>query len=271
MSYILDALQKSDSERQSQLAPETYRLSRPPEADGHSAKQLLLLICLLVLIAAGLSVLWWLWSPEGSSLRPAQRISMPAPAAIPQNSPVAIAEPVKPDPLKPEPLKADRSQPLATAIAGNAAAPSRPKDHSRPEQSPQPTAANAVEPVSKRPEAANPSPPVQTRQTELPVQPAEPTVTAPKQPIAPQSKPAQTKTMTTAELPASVRSALPAMAFSFHVYASDPARRTIIINGRRLREGQAINAETRLHRITSDGVIVAFRNYRIALPVINQW
>ena len=61
------------------------------------------------------------------------------------------------------------------------------------------------------------------------------------------------------------------MAFSFHVYASDPARRTIIINGRRLREGQPINGETRLQHITADGVIVEFRNYRIALPVINQW
>ena len=64
---------------------------------------------------------------------------------------------------------------------------------------------------------------------------------------------------------------VPSLSFSFHVYASDPARRTIIINGRRLREGQTLNKEIRLINITPEGVVVAYRQHHIALPVINQW
>lgn len=269
MSYILDALQKSDTERQSQLAPETYRLSRPPETGVHPAKQLLLLICLLVLIAAGLSVLWWLWSPETISLRPQQRISTPisSPDGLANNGTqtpdVAANKPAD----TPKSSKADNSQAAVQPVMGNTVQAMSASEKSSSQQSIEKTSPPATGTEIKAKiaaqQATNRPRTVQSRQAEV-------SAPAPKA-TPPSPKPAQTKIMTTGELPAAVRSALPSMAFSFHVYASDPARRTIIINGRRLREGQSIDRETRLQRITSDGVIIKFRNYRIALPVINQW
>lgn len=73
------------------------------------------------------------------------------------------------------------------------------------------------------------------------------------------------------ELPDPVRATFPALTFSFHVYADTPARRTIIINNRRYSEGDTINSETRLEEITEQGVILRFREYRVYIPIINDW
>jgi general secretion pathway protein B len=73
------------------------------------------------------------------------------------------------------------------------------------------------------------------------------------------------------ELPDSVRNTLPAMTFSFHVYSGDPQRRTIIINNRRLREGDAIDAGMTLQEITEDGVIIAMNDRRVHISVLSGW
>jgi general secretion pathway protein B len=73
------------------------------------------------------------------------------------------------------------------------------------------------------------------------------------------------------ELPDSVRNTLPAMTFSFHVYSADPLKRTIIINNRRLREGDAVDAGITLQEITEDGVIIAMNQHRIHIGVLAGW
>lgn len=73
------------------------------------------------------------------------------------------------------------------------------------------------------------------------------------------------------EVPESVRKALPAMTFSFHVYSGDPQKRTIIINNRRLREGDTISDGVLLQEITKDGVILATERHRIHVGVLSGW
>lgn len=73
------------------------------------------------------------------------------------------------------------------------------------------------------------------------------------------------------ELPDSVRNNLPAMTFSFHVYSENPAQRTIIINDRRMREGEEISSGLRLQLITQDGVILQFEQHRIHISVLTGW
>lgn len=73
------------------------------------------------------------------------------------------------------------------------------------------------------------------------------------------------------ELPDSIRNNLPAMTFSFHVYSETPEQRTIIINDRRVREGDEINTGLTLQSITQDGVILLFEQHRIHISVLSGW
>lgn len=61
------------------------------------------------------------------------------------------------------------------------------------------------------------------------------------------------------DLPADIRAAVPELKFAGHTYSEDPAQRMIIVNGQILREGDTISAGTRLAHITWDGVIVDFQ------------
>jgi general secretion pathway protein B len=73
------------------------------------------------------------------------------------------------------------------------------------------------------------------------------------------------------ELPEEVRNNLPAMTFSFHVFSSTPQQRTIIINNRRLREGEEISTGLMLQQITEDGVVLLFERHRIHISVLSGW
>lgn len=73
------------------------------------------------------------------------------------------------------------------------------------------------------------------------------------------------------DLPSDVRSSLPAMTFSFHVYSADPRNRTIIINNQRLREGEQVSTGVALESITEDGVILAMDHRRVHINVLTGW
>lgn len=73
------------------------------------------------------------------------------------------------------------------------------------------------------------------------------------------------------ELPDSVRNNLPAMTFSFHVYSETPEQRTIIINDRRVREGEEVSPGLKLQTITQDGVVLLFEQHRIHISVLSDW
>ena len=73
------------------------------------------------------------------------------------------------------------------------------------------------------------------------------------------------------ELPDNVQAQIPALTFSFHVYSENPARRTIIINNRRVNEGAKLSDKLVLQEITSDGVVLAWEQFRFRIPVVEAW
>jgi len=74
------------------------------------------------------------------------------------------------------------------------------------------------------------------------------------------------------ELPADVRRDLPSVAFSGHLYSSNPkSSRVFVDDGRPLIEGQQIVYELILHEITPTGVVVEFRGYLIDIGVLQNW
>lgn len=74
------------------------------------------------------------------------------------------------------------------------------------------------------------------------------------------------------QLPDPVQAEIPAMTFSFHVYSNKQERRTIIINGRRLKEGGQVEENLQLLEITETGVVLNWKNqYQFYVPVVESW
>ncbi|MFA9420119.1 MAG: general secretion pathway protein GspB [Gammaproteobacteria bacterium] len=80
------------------------------------------------------------------------------------------------------------------------------------------------------------------------------------------------KVSSISELPGTVRKDLPTIIFSGHLYSSNPDSSFVFVDeGRPVRKGQQIVHELFLHEITPTGVIVEFRGYLIEVGVLQGW
>ncbi len=86
----------------------------------------------------------------------------------------------------------------------------------------------------------------------------------------PASPPAAQIRARLADLPTTVRRRFPGLVFSTHIYAEDPSFRAVVANGKRLVEGDTIEGAA-VEQITEDGVILAFENYLVEIPVVAEW
>jgi len=83
---------------------------------------------------------------------------------------------------------------------------------------------------------------------------------------------AQRKVSRLSELPVAVRNDLPKVAFSGHLYSSDPDSSMVFVDsGRPVTQGRQIAGDLFLHEITPTGVIVEFRGYLIDVGVLQNW
>jgi len=64
------------------------------------------------------------------------------------------------------------------------------------------------------------------------------------------------------ELPQSIQQKLPAFAISTFLYSEDPGSRSVRINGQMMREGQYLSAGLKLEEIMQNGMIFSYQNYR---------
>lgn len=175
MSYILDALKKSEQERQQNNGPSLQTVHRPHLINKHAGKRSVLIVLLLLITGAMVLAGGWYF----------------------YNKPIPDAEPVAAVPAIVEPQ-------LVTDV---------------------------------------------TPQIELSRYIAE-----------------------FSELPDPVQQAIPALTFSFHVYSDNPARRTIIINKRRVREGDNVSEGLLLESITPQGVVLQWQGqHRFAINVVENW
>jgi general secretion pathway protein B len=71
-----------------------------------------------------------------------------------------------------------------------------------------------------------------------------------------------------AENPSSVAAStgLPELSVDLHVFAADPAKRAVFINGRRYTQGAQIAEGPVVEEITRDGAILTYRGRRFVLP-----
>ena len=64
------------------------------------------------------------------------------------------------------------------------------------------------------------------------------------------------------EMPPALLQQVQAIPISAHIYSSKPAERMVIINGRAVREGDALPSGALIEQITPDGIAVSFQGYR---------
>jgi general secretion pathway protein B len=227
MSFILDALKKSENERQRQVGPALLemRIVRP-------ARRLpIWAVVVGVLLIISVGVLAWL------ALRPA-----PAPAA-------AAA-------LAPAPANAGASSNgFAANGTGGAQAPARPATDT-------PEAAIAQANPDGAPAAAVPvQPPAQTANMAADNNPAdnEPAVVPPAG--STQDANSGPGLHTYAELGGS----LPELRLDLHVFAANPAERYAFINMHKVREGDVTPEGVQVKEITRDGVVLEYHGTEFLL------
>jgi general secretion pathway protein B len=240
MSYILDALRKSDQQRQRGAVPMTLT----PAATLVAAKPPTISLNVLlaaILVAAGIVIGW---------LRPWQP-AVPAREAV--TSLAASPRPALPEPLATVPETAAKPEPTlpASTATGQAGYPSAG------------AAMNQDAPALARTETAPPPPQAVAGDAKPATTPmpdkggaAEPAAGAPAQGVTPQS-----------ELPAAMQQEIPRLSISLHAYASDPKDCLVMINDKLLRPGEFLSPGLRLEQVTPDGVIMSYKGYRFRRAV----
>lgn len=237
MSFILDALRKSETARRRSEAPDLFTTMPNAATPTPARRQWPMLavggVGVLSLIAA-----LWLF---------AQRAPAPASAEAPVEAAPSV-EANAPPPAPPEPLPAD---PADTRPAQDVAA-------IKPQAAPAVPAAQI--PAPGEPVIATPAPP--------PAPSPAPAVESMRDPPAPQvgTPPPGDRIVSIADLDPGTRSQLPPLKLSMHLWNETPSQRFVILDGQRMKEGDAIG-EIVIERITRDGAVLAWRGGRLKIAL----
>lgn len=257
MSLILEALRKSEAERQRGRAPGLF----VEQSLVRSRRRSTLPWPWLLVAALGLALLGWF----------AWRWTHPAPGAAEPETALATAPPAV-GPPAPAPVPGRDAAPgdphfnPGAASPGDAEAMQTPEDRTPPPVRPRlmdtavPQVANVADPVDV--DRSVRAPPAQV---ELPPQPEPPPQPMPT--TMPEAPPAavQEALPSLAALPAADRTQLPPLKLSMHVFAEDPAQRFVILDGKRLAEGASPAPGVVVEQVRRDGVVLSVNGQRVLL------
>ncbi len=264
MSILLDALKKSEEERQLGKAPGVHApADHDPEGGDRGGRPL---VPVLLFIVAAILVGSFAWK------------QFRAPADLPET--VEVTEAVTAAP-------ATAQQPTPPAAADNAApAPSPVASYTAPEQAPDqvPAQASSQSSGTAATDAEQSRADVARRFNEFEA-PAEPPAAESGMPppdatgraddtdasrMAARPEPAReaatpsNRPVSFWELPQNVRDSMPELKITVMVYAEQPADRFLLLNGRRVVEGDSLEG-LRLEEIQRDGAIFSYRNYQFRI------
>jgi general secretion pathway protein B len=240
MSYILDALRKSDQQRQRGVTP-TLLTAQPTATGAKRPRFLLNSVLAAVLICIGVVVGW---------LRPWQ-MKQPAPAAVPIASMPLASSPAAAVPAPPS-VSLDMTGQSEHEPLTNQSIPATPPSHLPVEATTKQDSPVLDENVSAPPLSQADASVRQARNTQLPVKTA-PAGTAPDE---------GKRIMALNELPPSIQREIPDISISFHAYSNNPKERRVMINGDMVEQGELLAPGLSLEQITPDGVILDYKGFR---------
>src|SRR4051812_9252014 len=277
MSFILDALKKSENDRQRQSGPALFEVRVAPPR----SKLPLLAIVIVSLLVVNLGVVGWIMlrkpaaaavptaaapgpgvtAPPGTPVINTQQSSPPpAPSqGYPQQgyaqSPQAGAQP----PPNMPPQQGSNGYPQAQTGANTGYAPSGanngyppPNSYGRtPNQEPS-LADQGAAPAADAQEQLNPDDYAPARDTPPPGTGAGRVVRG-----------------TVSGLPtyeeAATQTSIPPLHMDLHSYAADPTKRFVLINMRRLYEGQSLPEGPKVESITTDAAIISYNGTKFVM------
>lgn len=273
MSLILEALKKSEAERRLGQLPGLLDSAQPLRPRRSRRGGRLAVIAALLLIAAGAA--FW----GGQQFADAERQSADAASGVQattEGAPAPAAAEARATPAQtraedaPSEMEADADRSTADPVTP---APRVDNTMSRLPQDPGfasvereslPQLAVPLPAPAPRPEAPAhaPSPPVSAAAAPV----AAPSAVPP--PAADRADPPATQALPPllATLGHERRGQLPPLKVSMHVYTEDPSTRVVIIDGRRLREGDPIDGALRLREILREGSVLELDGEAYLLP-----
>jgi general secretion pathway protein B len=231
MSFILDALKKSETDRQRQSAPALFEV----KVAAPRRRFPLWGVGLAVLLAANIAFLLWFFLREPAAPRAA-----PAAQAAAGESPGMVTVPAN-----------------ATYIPANAA----PNVTVGPAHSDAGVIAPSIEPpLVEEPVLSGQEPSVPPDYDARDYRPA----------ITPEQAAATAAARRAGSLPSrdevlATGTQLPELRLDLHVYDADPARRFVFINMNKLREGETMQNGVRVESITQNGARLSYRGSSFVL------
>lgn len=248
MSYILDALKKSEQQRSSISLPIKTPTLTPQPVSRTPRFVLPLIVLALALAAAG-----WFFTRFQQPLNP-QQPPAKAPLATPASheAPTSLIQTQDHDHATPStgtkpamPVTREHLQPTISATNLT--------DHQPPSTPNRPDSIPAFKPITP----ASPVSRADSQLLELPDETAQPS-------------PAETNIPSLRELPVSVQQSLPTINIEGHIYGENPAARMVIINGAIRREKQRIDHGMILEEITPNGVILSYQGHVFHMGIFDQ-
>lgn len=259
MSYILDALRKSESERRQGRVPDLghqVQFVHKPGRKRRSAGSWIAIGLVLNAVVIGLAL--WFWLPDRGSQPTASmtRGSEQGPVieesgTIERSEPAPVAE--NPEPVEAaetpmEPVSEPAPVPEPAAVSGGPAPIQEMPVIIRPGKDPEPFVDNEPTLI-------------------VPGEPAE-QVSSDSGSSGRSDLPARVPHLV--ELPLSFQKSVPDLTFNSHVYSSQASSSRVMINGNYLSVGQSFSG-IRVEKITDDGVVLSKDGRVFRVGVVRDW
>jgi general secretion pathway protein B len=236
MSYILDALKKSEAERTRGVVPTLLA----PQQTALRGGVIGWLVVGALLVNAGLLAAWMYWPTKKDSTSP------------PTNSVSAVTPPATGAYLAPVQTQPASNAPAYPTASASASMPAGAAYADNP-----PTPVAAMPPTTRvaQPDANT-------------IDSGQPTIITPRSEAA--AAPVPSATNANASRGTNDATALH-YEFSTHFYASDPSKRAVTLNGRRYMEGDLLDPGVRIKEITETGVVLDVGGQTVPLDVLQDW
>jgi len=234
MSYILDALRKSESERRQGRVPDLGQQVQLVHKPKKRSSTVALWIGIgLILNAVVLAAVFW---------QPPLTFTV-----TDQPEPASKSMPIESDPA-----------PRPEAQSAAAPAPER-------ETEPEPEPVRPVEPEPRANVAPSDTPVPKERPTIIVPSPA---LYGQSQPTGETTTGSQVPHLL--EMPLAFQRALPDLVFNSHIYASEPSSRRVMINSHYLKAGDSFDG-IRVQTITEDGVVLSKDGRSFRVGIVSNW
>jgi len=284
MSFILDALKKSENDRQRQSGPALFEVRVAPPRTRLPTWA----VALGALLVVNLAVIGWLMMKRPAVAGPTHSQSAQPPAPQPDNTARPARPPAQPAYAAPAPQYAMPPQtgaPVQMPAAQGyyampqgmqAPPPTWPQMGAQPQfaGSPgaPPYAGQAPAPTSPGFQQGAGSPAAPAYAPQPAAEELNPDDYAPA--IEPEQASGNTEHIyarrgTLSGLPtydeAATRISLPPLRMDLHVYAAEPTKRFVMVNMKRLNEGESLPEGVKVESITADGAILSYQGSQFVL------